>query len=296
MVDYDPRFTSCAPTRAGLSRADSQSSGYKVDGKQVGVNLQQVMAGAERSQSIVADDFNMRELFIPDQGSWCRADAMQIEYRILAHFANSEEINAEYKKNPETSFHKIVKSIIDKVQPITYTNLKSLNFAIIYGAGINRIADMLDMPDVQAKKLYTLYHSRFPEPGKLSKKAIQVADTRGYVKTYYGRRGRFPKTDSFGKPIHRKIRKIHKALNSIIQGTAADIMKEKMCEVYAERDVIPFVMRLTCHDELCGDVPDRESARKLETILNRQTMPLKIPILWKVGTGKNWNEAKDLKE
>lgn len=272
------------------------SSGYKVDGGQVGANLQQVYGGGRRTAkyaAIVRDFYPIRELFIPDSGLWCSADAAQIEYRIMSHYANSEEIDAVYRENPNASFHKIVRKMVEEKQPIEYDNLKALNFSMIYGAGIYKVAEMMKMTKVQAQELWDMYHDRFPEPGILFKKAMKVARNRGYVKTFYGRRGRFPTIDKFGKTINEKMRRLHKALNTIIQGTAADIMKIKMCEVHEERDNIHCTMRLTNHDELGGDVPDEESADRLTEVLNRQTTPLRIPILWEVGTGPNWMAAKD---
>jgi DNA polymerase-1 len=104
---------------------------------------------------------------------------------------------------------------------------------------------------------------------------------RGYVKTALGRRSRFP-TEY----------KIHKALNAIIQGTAADIMKAKLVELHEQRKALDFTMRMTVHDEVTGDVADDVAAAKIDALLNTQRTQLRVPILWETGTGQTWADAK----
>jgi DNA polymerase I-like protein with 3'-5' exonuclease and polymerase domains len=151
----------------------------------------------------------------------------------------------------------------------------------------------------KAREIEEIYAREMPEARPLIKRRdafgdVQSAMTiaivlttctrvkhRGYVKTVLGRRSRFP-TDY----------KIHKALNSIIQGSAADIMKTKLVELHAKRKELGFTMRMTVHDEVTGDVPDVETAKRIEDVLNVQSIEMLVPILWSTGTGKNWAEAK----
>ena len=104
---------------------------------------------------------------------------------------------------------------------------------------------------------------------------------QGFVQTITGRRSRFPNGN-----------RIHKALNAIIQGTAADIMKQKLVELHANRKDTGFLLRYTVHDEVDGDARTPETKKKVQEILDTQSFPsIQIPILWDVGTGPNWKDC-----
>jgi len=104
---------------------------------------------------------------------------------------------------------------------------------------------------------------------------------RGYIRTYLGRRSRFP--DNYNT---------YRGLNRVIQGTAADINKQKIVEVHRERKHTGFVLRLTKHDEIMGDATQPDTKEKVEEILNRQSFPFTIPILWDTKTGPTWAHCK----
>lgn len=224
----------------------------------------------------------VRQLFIPETGQWLSADAKQIEYRLFAHYSNSPKILAAYAKDPETDFHTIVMQMIQVIKPdINRKRSKDINFANVFGAGANKIALMLNLPRSEADQITKAYHQAFPECAPLLHKASRTASERGYVKTALGRRSRFPDK-----------KRLHKALNSVIQGTAADINKMKLVELHEARKKTGFKMRFTVHDEVDGDSPDQKCTEMVTNILNRQSMPFSVPILWDVSTGKNWKECK----
>lgn len=150
----------------------------------------------------------------------------------------------------------------------------------IYGAGRDKIAEMLALPRKESDGFIDVYNRLFPEAISLLRKATSVAESRGYVKTILGRRARFPG----GK-------KSYAALNAIIQGTAADIMKQKIIELHLSRKRLGFVPRFPVHDEACGDIPDEEQARLVGELLDKQSFSVKVPILWAVSTGANWGEC-----
>ncbi len=254
-------------------------------------NIQQVFNAKRQAKKYGDDSYTIRKLFIPGKGKWLSADAMQIEYRILAHYADSPSILEEYRKNPRVSFHNIIHEIVSEFVDIPYNNLKDLNFAKIYGAGIGKCAVMMGVPErivdhtdpeygKDAATFVGIYDEKFPDAKRLLRGASRVAESRGYVFTILGRRARFK-----GK------RMLHSALNRIIQGGAGDIMKTKLCELHEARKETGFVMRSTVHDEVNGDSPDEKCTQMVEEILNRQSFDLKVPILWEVKTGKNWAEA-----
>jgi DNA polymerase-1 len=228
------------------------------------------------------DDFFVRKLFIPEDGRWVCADQAQVEYRIFAHYAKAEWILEEYRKNPWVDFHTIVMHMIRKVKAdIDRDRTKDLNFAFLYGAGIGKIAVMLGISYGEAQSLMKTYKRMFPEADTLMKVASKLASRRGYVKTILGRRGRFPDKQF-----------LHKALNKVVQGSAADSAKKKLIALHKCRKETGFVMRFPVHDEINGDSPDPKCTEMVTEVLNEQSIPFRVPILWAVKTGATWAEAK----
>jgi DNA polymerase-1 len=273
------------------------------------MSVQQVMA-VEKQQAVYGDDFIIRDLFIPPAGRyWLTADAKQIEYRLFAHYARSPKIIAAYRENPDLSFHKHVHELLRVYKPdLQYKALKNLNFAKIYGAGLIKLAAMMEfitetegdairqrcqldhMPYRKHPALATvleidaIYRRELPEVQPLLDAASKMAEQRGYVKTILGRRMRFPEKS-----------RLHKALNGVIQGSAADIMKLKLVELHRERAYTGLTLRFTVHDEVDGDVPDEEAAARVEEVLNRPLdLDLRVPILWDVQCGLSWGRAAPL--
>lgn len=274
------------------------SAAFSSKGWKHGANIQQVAAVEKQlkaicprcalAQIVSLDDhlreghpeaWLIRQLFLPAPGNlWLSADAAQIEYRLFAHYARSPKLLEAYEKDPWTNFHKLVYTILLPFAPnVTYKHTKNVNFAFVYGAGIKKIAEMLGLTRDEAEELVNTYKRTFPEVPMLLHKASKNARDYGFVKTLLGRRSRFPNRQ-----------RLHKALNGVIQGGAADIMKEKLIELHDARHETGFKMRFTVHDEVDGDAPDLECARKVGEILNRQSYSLRVPILWEVSTGENW--------
>lgn len=266
-------------------------------------NIQQVMAVAKQIAAS-GDKYIIRELFIPESGLYLSADAAQIEYRIFASYAGSPKTLKAYAEDPWMSFHKYVWEIVKQHKPdIAYKALKNLNFAYMYGAGLTKMAVMLEfitqadvdelktvfgekIPYTHPKLKSTLelknaYDFMFPEVQPLLRRAAELAKDRGYVHTVLGRRARFERYD-----------RIHSALNAVIQGSAADVNKRKIVELHKARKKIGYTPRLTVHDEVCGDAADQESVKLVGELLNSQSFPqIKVPILWEVNSGANWREC-----
>lgn len=293
-------------------------------------NVQQVMGVDRWIESFGSEDYIIRKLFIPLMGRlWLSADAKQIEYRGFAHYANSPKINKAYEDNPDLSFHKYTHEQVlrPRIPSLIYKKAKDLNFAYIYGAGLIKRAIMMGyiteaqgneirMDVLRQRKLDNsyrqehhpllketveigrIYDAEIPEVKPLLERAKTLAEQRGYVKTILGRRSRFPfiTVDSPWGPKKVRVR-VHKALNAIIQGTAADINKIKLKELHEARNYTGFTMRMTVHDEVCGDVPNEEAANKVAHILNYQSVDTRVPILWDTGVGPNWADVdKEIKE
>lgn len=304
---------------AGTITGRYSSSAFSFPGESTwGVNIQQVFK-VEKQIARFGDRYIIRQLHVPASGLHLSADAMQIEYRIFASLANTPAVIKAYREDPLMSFHEFMHGLIKPFRPdFTYRQQKDLNFAVIYAAGLAKMAYMLglitenQMAMLKAERargthpllkttaeIRRIYDDVVPEVKGLLARASHLAKEhcdewcnpkdslhakwqhRGWVATILGRRMRFPGGQ-----------RLHKALNGVIQGSAADINKRKLIELHKARHETKLLMRFTVHDEVDGDVPDLEHAAKVKAILDSQSFPkLKVPILWDVNTGANWREA-----
>lgn len=262
-----------------------------------------------------------RRLFISATGELLEADAAQIEFRFLAHYAGNKEILAAYAKDPKASWHKLTWEMIKRYKPNQlYTHQKSFNFARQYGAKSVKLAVMMgfiteeegneirsakrwnDPRLATIQEIEAAYRRMLPEGDVLLDQASHLAmpecndwcnknessrrmhrlfQHRGYVRTIKGRRSRFRRHDKF-----------YIGLNRIIQGGGADVMKIKLAELHKARKHTGLLMRLTIHDAVIGDVQQPETFERVEEILNAQSVPLKVPILWELGRGRTWADCK----
>ncbi len=242
----------------------------------------------------------------------------EIDRRAAEKKARGEALTKEDKI---TDFHQLVGDLILEFahQALTRTHTKNVNFAQVFGAGIRKMAFQLGVPPEQIPSmeeavesggpafqevvsLSNTYHTMFPgvkpllgltghlampehKTGKRGcgwqcrKLCGEGYPHRGWVRTFKGRRARFGKGDRH-----------YSSLNRVIQGTEADVMKVVMIDVHAERHALGFLERFTVHDALDGDLHGDPYAMK--KFLNRQRLPFRVPILFDVGTGRSWAEAK----
>lgn len=288
----------------------------------------------DNHSAVFGEDLFPRRVFIAADGNErLGADAMQIEQRLLVHYANNPRIIAEYaddlnrlrRGEEPISYHRITWKMIQEYKPdMLYSHQKSFNFAFQYGAKEIKLAVMMGFiteeqgaeikqakrwndPRLNSiKEIRNAYNKMFPEAETLLNRAAHLAKTkcdeyckrsdkfhlkekqggeelphRGYIKTYLGRRSRFPNNW-----------KTYIALNRVLQGTGADIMKQKLVELHDARKDTGLILRLTVHDEVGGDATTPETKSKVSELLNRQSFPLKVPILWDCKTGKTWADCK----
>jgi len=243
------------------------------------VNIQQV--SVKKKQPALTQRWPIRELFIPPAGhTWVSADASQIEFRIFAHYAYriSRRLADAYNNDPTTDFHNLVMGWVNLIRDHT----KNVNFCKLYGGGAHKVALMCKVSEARGEEIVEKYDREFPEARRLIKMASDQAERLGYVRTFIGRRRRYPPGGST---------RFYSALNAVFQGTAADIMKRKVREVHRERKTLDLTQRFTVHDEFDGSTPDPGMTPRYRELLNEQTTPLRVPITWEVGTGKNWQEA-----
>jgi DNA polymerase I-like protein with 3'-5' exonuclease and polymerase domains len=257
----------------------SASGGSGKDGARKGFNPQQIYKVKEQAAVEAISDLLIREVFPAPEGmKFWTADASQIEYRIFGHYANSPSVTQVYQRDPWADFHDVVAEMTgtdrDRVA-------KHANFAALFGAGLDKFAYMIDMSVSEARPIYKHYHRMFPEIRPLHEDAMALAERRGYIKTLLGRRRRF------GKGVDDKY---HAALNAAIQGTAGDINKLTVLDLYNNREDLGIDLRLTFHDEELGygALETERECLKLWEFLNEQRLKTSVPILWNLSVGKDW--------
>jgi DNA polymerase I-like protein with 3'-5' exonuclease and polymerase domains len=270
-----------------------------------------------------------RSLFVPEPGElWARADYSQVELRLLAHYAvgpGSEAIREELIANPDLDYHQICADM----SGIARSSAKHINFGVVYGMGVKKLCDKLGLDEIEGKALMNAYHAKMPFMKETSNAASRTANKRGNVHTIMKRRRRFPDwepadfnlswafrdTDVPRDPVsvrawikeqvekarekgHRVPRMgikrawTYRALNAVIQGSAADVMKKAMVDIWESGvcDVLGAPL-LTVHDELDWSIPKtkegieafHESVRIMET-----TIPFRVPLKADPEIMKNW--------
>ena len=276
--------------------------------KASGINVQQVMA-VSKQRRLHGERYLVRELFTSAPGKLLlAADAKQIEFRVLVHMSKSERLIDAYRRDPNTDFHVMVGDFVHAVRPdFDRKRVKNVNFEQAFGGGLSKTAEMLGCSTAEAQAFMRDYDAAFPELRALLRECSDKAKRRGvaegvgYVRTILGRKCRFVECPTHGwrgaPSVNGKREpcgtcpRLHKALNGAVQGSAADVNKVKLAELYEAREELGLTMRVTNHDEAVGDVQDDHAARRVAALLDRQSLPFRVPILWETKTGRNWAEC-----
>jgi DNA polymerase-1 len=229
----------------------------------------------------------IRGLYVPyyDGQEWVKFDYSQIEYRFLAHYAGGGIMEA-YCRDPEQDFHQMVADLTG----LDRKPAKTLNFALVYGQGDKATAAQLRITLEEAQRFIREYNARAPEIRELYDEAMRLAGARGYIDTWGGRRSRFElRRDGRGYD------RTNKALNALLQGSAADLIKFAMIRVASIIDWEDCIMHLTVHDELDfsmtpGDVGDgyrRQIKQAMEDV------ELRVPVLADCDVGPDWGHVQE---
>ena len=255
------------------------SSAFRIPGRPpVGANVQQVAKPSKQRKKLGDSSYTIRRLFKPGAGRWLKADAEQIQYRLFAHYAEPPRMIAAYHANPRVNYHTIVQGWLEPVVPtLGYDQTKNTNFAKLFGAGPSKIAEMTGMSEVDARSFLDVYDREFPEARDFITRASRTARDRGYVRSILGRRFRFPDG-----------RRLYAALNRVIQGSEADLVKLKLVAIHENRKALGLVPRITNHDEWGGDLLDESLLPRVRECFDEQVLPTKVPILWDVAVGDTW--------
>ena len=246
----------------------------------------------------------IRSIFVPEKGEkWVSIDYSQQEPRLVVHYASLlklprvEDVVDEYRKG-EADFH----SIVAEMASIPRRQAKDINLGLFYSMGQQKLAEQLNIPLEDAQEMFELYHTRVPFVKMLSDYCRNRASSKGYIRTLLGRKCRFdlwePRTfgtrkigtlekaqAEFGPNIKRAF--THKALNRLIQGSAADQTKAAM-RTLSEEGFLPL---LQVHDELCFSSDDPDQVRRIAEIMEN-CIELEIPSKVDIEYGNSWGEAK----
>jgi len=241
----------------------------------------------------------LRRVFIAPEGhKLICADYSQIELRVLAHFSKDPILTDIFTKGLD--IHTSVAAEVFKVDPEDVSRelrdkAKIVNFGIIYGVSPSGLARRIQGMNVnEARDLISNYKARFPGINKFFQDCVQQALDQGYVSTLTGRRRAIP--ELFEPSQSRQNLGERLAINTVIQGTAADLIKAAMVKVQhrIDRDQLDLKLLLQIHDELVLETPN-ELAEKHAAIVSEEmenALELNVPLLTETGIGDNWMDAK----
>lgn len=240
----------------------------------------------------------IRKCFYPKEGCvFADADYSQIELRILAHMSGDEKLIDAY--NEDKDIHRITASQVfhipfEEVTDLMRRNAKAVNFGIVYGISSFGLSQGLSISRKEAQEYIKKYFETYPKIKGFLDDLVASAKENGYAVSLFGRRRPIPELKS-SNFMQRSFGE-RAAMNSPIQGTAADIMKIAMIRVYRrlKKEVPDARLILQIHDELLVEVKESE-AEQVKTILSEEMMKaadLKVPLETDCHIGSDWYEAK----
>ena len=253
-------------------------------------NLQNIPIRTEWGRKI-------RQAFIAPKGyKLISADYSQIELRILAHFAEDEKLIEAFVENRDIhqqTAAEIFGVALEEVTPEMRRRAKTVNFGIIYGMSPYGLSQDLGISVEEAKSYIELYFSRYPGVRRFIEETIQKAKETEMVHTIMGRRRFIPEISSRNRNVREMGERF--AINTPIQGSAADIIKLAMIEVDKRlmEDNLQSKMILQVHDELLIEAPEEEVEKVSQMVKDAMegVYKLKVPLKVDVGIGDNWEEA-----
>jgi DNA polymerase-1 len=244
-----------------------------------------------------AEGVRIREMFIPADGcALLSADYSQVELRILAHYSGDEGLVEAFRRGDD--IHRQTAAEVQGVAAEAVTDdqrarAKAINFGIIYGLSAFGLANQLGIAAGEAQETIDAYFTRYRGVREFLDRTVAGARERGFVTTLLGRRRYLPDLKSRNRTLRMAAERM--ATNSVIQGTAADLIKKAMVDVDAAIAAAGLAARmiLQVHDELVFEVPESEVEALRSLVRERMEggLPLRVPLDVDVGVGKNWREA-----
>jgi len=253
-------------------------------------NLQNLPIRSERGQLI-------RQAVIPDDGClFLSADYSQIELRLMAHFSQDPHLVQAFRSGQDihaATAAKIFNVPIEEVTKDQRRQAKTANFGIIYGISAFGLAQQLDCSRSEAKDLIDGYFAAFPGVIDYIERQKELARRQGYAVTLFGRKRYLPDIVSHNATVRSFAER--NAVNSPIQGTAADIIKMAMVTIHQrlKEEGLKAQMIMQVHDELNFNVPENEVDRVREIVVSemQNVVHLTVPLIADCGVGENWLQA-----
>ncbi|MFA0961858.1 DNA polymerase I [Roseivirga sp. BDSF3-8] len=254
-------------------------------------NLQNIPIRTDRGREI-------RRAFVPrsEEYTLMAADYSQIELRIMAAFSEDESMIDAFKNGRDihaTTASKIYKVPLEEVDSDMRRKAKTANFGIIYGISAFGLSQRLDIPRGEASDIINAYFEEFPAVKEYMDRVVNDARSQEYVETILNRRRYLRDINSRNATIRGYAER--NAINAPIQGSAADIIKIAMINIYdwMKKEKLKSKMIMQVHDELVFDVhlEEKELMEKQVVELMKNAHPLSVPMEIGVGFGSNWLEA-----
>lgn len=242
---------------------------------------------------------NMRKFFTASDGNiLLDADYSQIELRILANICGDENMQAAFLSGEDihtATAAQVFDMPVEMVTKEMRSAAKAVNFGIIYGIGAFSLSKDIGVSVYEANRYIKNYLARYPKVNSFMEEVVENAKLDGYVSTYFKRRRPVPELRQSNKMVQAAGKRI--AMNTPIQGTAADIIKMAMVKVYdrLKSEVPQAKLILQVHDELIVEVPQK-LALKAAKILGEEmqnVVSFKVPLTAEVSMGGSWYDAKD---
>lgn len=253
-------------------------------------NLQNIPIRDENGKEV-------RKAFIPDDGcEFFSADYSQIELRIMAHLSQDENMIEAFTQGYDihaATAAKIYKIPIEEVTADQRRKAKTANFGIIYGITVFGLAERMEVSRAEAKELIDGYFATYPKVREYMDRSIQMARERGYTETMFSRRCMLPDINSHNAVVRGYAER--NAINTPIQGSAADIIKIAMVRIdrRMQAENMRSKMILQVHDELNFSVFPEEKERLQKMVVEEMesACQMSVPLIADCGWGKNWLEA-----
>jgi DNA polymerase-1 len=262
-------------------------------------NLQNIPVRREQGQQI-------RQAFIPEAGwTLLTADYSQIELRLLAHFSGDEALRQAFIDGRDV--HAAVASQVfnvaeELVTPEMRRMAKTVNFGVIYGISAVGLAQRIEVPRDEAARFISAYFARYPKVEQYQARVLEECRRQGFVGTILGRRRAFDRTAIRPNSTFASRNQAEReAINMEVQGSAADLMKLAMLNVFRRlrKEQRRSRMLLSVHDELVLEVPPEELPAVAALVREEMTLPvaqrlrLDVPLVVDVATGPNWLDVKE---
>ena len=241
----------------------------------------------------------LRQAFVPTEESWqiLSGDYSQIELRILAHLCEDPALVDAFQSDMDIhtrTASDVFEVVPEAVTPLMRRQAKAVNFGIIYGISDYGLAQNLNTSRAQAARFIEQYFAKFPGVKRYMEETVEQARERGYVETVLGRRRYLPQIRSHN--FNERSFAERTAMNTPIQGTAADMIKLAMVNIHRRLRQEPWEskMLLQVHDELIFEGPKAELTALSEMVRREmeEAVPLSVPLKVDLHAGDTWYDAK----